>query len=432
MKNRLPDLANRLKTFTAKSVGGGGIRKAPTLDILFSRTWTGEQEVDWCLRNGDEIIKKGKTDDLSKLAELQKGVKTIVWSPTADTLITEAEIPTRNRSKINKALPFVLEEQLLHRPEQEHFIYHVRPGLPLAVAVTSKLKLAQWLETFHAHGIYPSAMYPQVFGQTLNNNCWAITSLGEELLVKTNSFSGFSCRLDRKIIPIQFTNALNSLNDGERPDKIIFNKLDTDLDIKEWSDKTGIEIIKNNSDLWSTIQTLVPTLNLLQGEFKPKREINPALSRFIPAAAIALIWITFSLVVNIWEWQTLNSSFKNANMQMLQLFKTSFPGAKTIVDPALQMQRKLETMNGSSGGYVQSDFIALLSLSAPALAALEQDAVESLRYSEKSLNISLGLPNFKTLEELKKRLATIGMQVEVVAANSRADGIEGRLKITGK
>ena len=117
---------------------------------------------------------------------------------------------------------------------------------------------------------------------------------------------------------------------------------------------------------------------------------------------------------------------------MRQLFKSSFPGARTIVDPALQMQRKLEGLSGSSGGYVKSDFIALLSLSAPALAALENGAVESLRYNEKSLNISLGLPDFKTLEELKERLATMGMQVEVVAANSRADGIEGRLKITGK
>ncbi|MFV1993629.1 MAG: type II secretion system protein GspL, partial [Acidiferrobacterales bacterium] len=348
------------------------------------------------------------------------------------TLITEAEIPTRNRSKINKALPFVLEEQLLHNPEQEHFICHVRSGLPLVVTVTSKIKLAQWQDIFHEYGIYPSAMYPQVIGQTLENNSWSMTLLEGELLVKTSNFSGFSCQMDGNKIPLQLTSTLNSLNDNTKPEKIIFNEIDADLDIKEWSDETGIEIIKTKSDLWSTFQTQVPALNLLQGDFKPRREINPALSRFIPAAAIALIWITFSLIVNIWEWQTLNSSFKNANLQMIQLFKTSFPDAKTIVDPALQMQRKLENLSGSSGGYLESDFIALLSLSAPALAALENGAVESLRYNEKSLNISLGLPNFKTLEELKGRLAAIGMQVEVVAANSRADGIEGRLKITSK
>ena len=432
MKNQLHNLADRIKAFTAKTAGGGGLSKSPTLNIIISRTWTGDQEVDWCLRNGAEIIKKGKTRNLSDLVDLQKGVKTIVWSPTAATLITEAEIPTRNRSKINKALPFVLEEQLLHNPEQGHFIYHVRPGLPLAVTVTSKLKLTQWLDVFHEYGINPSAMYPLVTGLTLDNNYWSMTFLGDVLLVKTGNFAGFSCQLDGSKIPLQLANALNSLDDNAKPEKIIFNVIDDDLNVKEWSDETGIEIIKTKSDLWSTFQTLTPALNLLQGEFKPKREINPALSRFIPAAAIALIWITFSLIVNIWEWQTLNTNFKNANIQMRQLFKSSFPGARTIVDPALQMQRKLEGLSGSSGGYVKSDFIALLSLSAPALAALENGAVESLRYNEKSLNISLGLPDFKTLEELKERLATMGMQVEVVAANSRADGIEGRLKITGK
>ncbi len=432
MKNQLHNLTNRIKAFTAKSASGGGLRKSPTLEIFISRTWTEDKEADWCLRNGTEIIKQGKTGNLSDLVDLQKGVKTIVWSPTADTLITEAEIPTRNRSKINKALPFVLEEKLLPNPEQEHFVYHVRPGLPLSVTVTSKLKLAQWLDIFHEYGINPSAMYPQVLGQALENNCWSMTLLGKELLIKTSNFSGFSCQMDDTKIPVQLTNALNSLNDDARPEKIFFTQVNVDLDVKEWSDETGIEIITTNSDLWSTFKILTPSLNLLQGKFKSKREINPALSRFIPAASIALVWIVFSLIVNIWEWQTLNTSFNNANIQMRQLFQTSFPDAKTIVDPALQMQRKLENLSGSSGGYMESDFIALLSLSAPALAALEDGAVESLRYSEKSLNISLGLPNFKTLEELKGRLVTIGMQVEVVAANSRADGIEGRLKITSK
>ena len=429
MRNQLSNLANRIKSFTVKSAGGN-FKKSPTLDILISRSWTAGQEVDWCLRNGTEITKKGRTGNLSELAVLQKGVKTIIWSPAADTLITEAEIPTRNRSKINKALPFVLEEKLLHNPEQEHFVYHFRSGLPLAVTVTSKLKLARWLDAFHENNIYPSAMYPQVIGQTVENNCWSMTVLGEELLVKTNSFAGFSCQLDSENIPVQLTNALKLLDSNKKPEKIIFNEIDTGLNITEWSNETGIEIVKNRSDLWSVHQTLTPELNLLQGEYKPRREINPALSRFIPATAIVLIWITFSLFINIWEWQKLSNRFNNSNLQMRQLFKTSFPEAKTIVDPALQMQRKLESLSSSSGGYVKSDFIALLSLAAPALAALEYGAVESLRYNEQYLNISLGLPDFKTLEELKERLATIGLQVEVVAANSRSDGIEGRLKIT--
>ena len=228
MKNQLHNLADRIKAFTAKTAGGGGLSKSPTLNIIISRTWTGDQEVDWCLRNGAEIIKKGKTRNLSDLVDLQKGVKTIVWSPTAATLITEAEIPTRNRSKINKALPFVLEEKLLPNPEQEHFVYHVRPGLPLSVTVTSKLKLAQWLDIFHEYGINPSAMYPQVLGQALENNCWSMTLLGKELLIKTSNFSGFSCQMDDTKIPVQLTNALNSLNDDARPEKIFFTQVNVD------------------------------------------------------------------------------------------------------------------------------------------------------------------------------------------------------------
>lgn len=432
MKNPLHKLTDTIKEFSAKTAGSIGAHKSSTtLDILISRRWPEEKKVKWCLRNGSEIINQGETDNLSELNEYQTNARIIVWSPTADTLLIEAELPTRNRSKINQALPFVLEEQLLNAPEQEHLVYQIRSGLPLAVTVTTKTKIEQWLDGFRECGLRPPlAMYPQATGLLLADNNWSMTTIDNELLVKTSDYTGFACQLNKNQLPVQLANAIQALDDDHKPGKILYQQIDQDLDIAGWSDGLGIEIQTKKSDLWSAIQTSATKLNLLQGEFKPKRDINPALSKFIPAAVVFIAWLALSLFINIWEWQSLKAGLRNANSQMTQIFKTSFPDARTIVDPALQMQRKFEALSGGSGGYLKNDFIAILSRCSPALSALSPGAIENLRYNEKSLDISLGLADFKSLETLKERLSAIGMHVEVVAANSRSDGIEGRLKIT--
>lgn len=432
MKNPLPDLTNMIKALSAKAAGGIGSHKiSTTLDILISRRWPEEKKVKWCLRNGADIIEQGETENLSELGKFQNNAKTIIWSPTADTLLIEADLPTRSRSKIKQALPFVLEEQLLRTPEQEHFVYQIRGGLPLAVTVTSKLKIEQWLDGFRNCGLRPpSVMYPQVTGLAFEDGCWSIVIMGNELLVKTSNLTGFSCLLDDNKLPVQLANPLKELDKEIKPQKIIYHRINNSLDISDWSDELDIEIVTKNSDLWSVLQTSAPKLNLLQGEYKQKREINPALSRFAPAAVILIVWLSISFFINIWEWQSLKSSFNNTNKQMIQVFKTSFPDAKTIVDPVLQMQRKFEALSGNSGSYLKNDFIALLTKCAPALSALDSGAIENLRYNENSLDISLGLSDFKSLEALKERLSAIGLEVKVVAANSRTDGVEGRLKIT--
>lgn len=432
MKNPLHNLTDSVKAFSAKKVSAVGHKKAGmTLDISIPRNWPEEKKVRWCLRNGIDVTNEGTTEDLSELIELQANAKTVIWSPAADSLLIEANLPTRSRAKINQALPFALEEQLLNPPEQEHFVYQVRPGLPLAVTVTSKSKLTKWLTALQDAGLRPpSAMYPMVTGLARENDNWSMTIIGNELLVRTGDYNGFSCILNGEQPPVQLSNAINSIDIEHKPKTITYFEIDNQLDTASWSAALGTEITTVKTDYWSILQTEHTKLNLLQGDFKQKRELNPAISRFAPAAAILAIWFVVSLFVNIWEWRVLKSTHANTNKEMHQIFKSTFPDAKTIVDPALQMQRKFEALSGKSGGYLKHDFLSILTKCAPALSALDTGSIENLRYNEKSLDISLGLPDFKSLEALKDRLSINGMQVEVVAANSRADGIEGRLKIT--
>lgn len=432
MKNPLHNLADTVKALTNKSDSISGFKKSsPTLNILLPRLWPEECNISWCLRNGDHIISQGETENLSSLKEHQTGVKIIIWSPAALTLLIEADMPTRSRAKINQALPFVLEEQLLHSPDFEHYVYQIRSGQPLAVAVTAKQKIEKWLSVFHESGLLPpSEMFSQISGLPSENNCWSITIINNELLVKTSDYTGFSCLTNDGQPPIQLINAINNTSPENKPEKIIYHNIGTDLDAGLWTDKLGVTFVIKSTDIWSTIKNRGQCLNLLQGEYKQKREFNPVVSRYVPAAALLFIWITVSLIVNIWEWQSLKSNFKNTNNQMRQVFLTSFPGSKTIVDPALQMQRKFESLSGGSGGYLNNDFLVILTKCAPALSALGAGSIENIRYNKNNLDISLGLPDFKSLETLKERLSAVGMQVEVVAANSRSEGIEGRLKIT--
>lgn len=357
------------------------------------------------------------------------GARLHVWTPGADTLLTTTTLPTQSRAKIAQALPFALEDQLLGEPENMHFAHRPLTDGRIAVAVTARERLEGWLHALGEAGLHPASLCPVPLAAPYVEGRWSAMAFEDELWVRTAPLSGFACSVPEAAVPALLTAALSEARGGAHaPEElIIFNK-PAQIDEQAWGTALGLPVVTQSLDL-SAQMTEPPPFNLLQAEFAPLARWRKLAAALRPAAIMLAILLLGGLVFTIGEWWHLSNTAQQQRAEMMALFRKSFPEARVVVDPALQMQRNLAALRARGGAAGAGDLLPLLTRAGPALKAHPEASLAGMQYADGALTLELSLPSFQALDALKTALAGAGLRVEVVAANSRAAGVEGRLRV---
>jgi general secretion pathway protein L len=194
-----------------------------------------------------------------------------------------------------------------------------------------------------------------------------------------------------------------------------------------------LDITLSNQSLWEARVNAAPPLDLLQGDFAPARGLRKQLRPLLPAAIIVSIWLMGTLGFTVGDWWQLQRKHRSYQQVMTALFRQTFPDAKVVLDPALQMQRNLETLQVQTGGAGSRDFLPLLASVAPVIQANPQASLRTLKYEDAKLTLDLRLPDFGALEKINNAMnGTPKVRAEVLAANSRGSEVEGRLRIEAR
>src|SRR3989344_5456764 len=144
-------------------------RKGETLELLLPRGWPESKGlVRWRLREGPGAAPHGQVTELNQIPGVGAMTRVQVWTPPSDSLLTRVTLPTRSRAKIQQALPFALEEQIIGEPEQLHFSYRIQEDNSLAVAVTSRERMQSWLAQLTAAGLRPTGLWPPILSLPLD------------------------------------------------------------------------------------------------------------------------------------------------------------------------------------------------------------------------------------------------------------------------
>lgn len=399
-----------------------------TLELFLPRGWPEENDVqiDWLVRSG-ATVSQGQATDLDEIPAYLKSTHVAVWTPPADTLLTQTTLPTRSRNKIMQALPFALEDQLLGDPQQLHFAYYRQDDGSLAVAVTARERLGAWLNALAKGGLRPTRVCPANLSLPIEPDSWSVAFVGSELWVRTGPFSGFVCPLS-DTPPATLVAALEEAREqGKLPSQLgVFNPA-ANFDTQSWGADLGVGLVVTNDGFHQDNRTAQSPLNLLQGDFAPSGQLRNMLKPLRPAMLVFAIWLLATFTFNLFEWWQLKSTYRSQQHAMVSLFQKTFPKEKVVLDPATQMQRNLDALRGQSGKTSANDLLPLLSGIAPTLQSNSSVKLRSVKYGDSALTIDLNLPDFQALEVIKNDLRAFN--VEVLAANSRASGVEGRLRI---
>ncbi len=424
------------------------------LALYLPRGWPESQvPVQWWWYDDEGSLHSGQTSDLTELLAQGQAGKLHVWTPGTDTLLTTAVLPTRTRAKILQALPFALEDQLLSDPESMHYAYRPLGDNRLAVAVTARERISLWLKTLAEAGLKPSSLCPVTLALPVESSArdaliadsWSLAFSGDEIWLRNGPFSGFACvAVDDKPPAILLSALQEARAKQHSPEQLnIFNP-SAALDIKDWSEQLALPVVVQQQDMWESIHRLgfslspdhpegqFPPLNLLQSEFAPAGQLRQFSEAVRPAAIMLGIWLAGTLIFNVGEWWQLSRTDKAQHAEMNALFRKSFPEAKVVVDPALQMQRNLASLQARSGVPSEADLLPLLARLAPVLQANTQNQLQAINYADATVTLDLTLPSFQALDNLKNALNAAGLRVEVLTANSRPAGVEGRLRVAPK
>jgi general secretion pathway protein L len=409
-----------------------GVRiAANVLELFLPHGWPQLQtSIHWTARTGTEIT-CGTVDALEELPTHVRRHVLLVWTPPADTLLTQARLPTRNRRKIAQALPYALEEQLLGDPADLHFAYQRHNEDTLAVAVTARERMQAWLQTLHDARLQPTRLCPATLSLPLDVDDWAVAFVDGWIWLRTAPYAGIVCRVTESEPPALVSAALaEARSSAQMPTRLTVFNAPPDFARDKWASALQLEIVLSERSLWEARLSAAPPIDLLQGDFAPARGLRKQLQPLLPAAIIASVWLIGTLAFTVGNWWQLDHKHRSYQQAMTALFRQAFPDAKVVLDPALQMQRNLETLQVQTGGAGSRDLLPLLAGIAPVMRTNPQASLRTLKYEDAKLTLDLRLPDFEALEKIRNAMnGTARLRAEVLAANSRGSEVEGRLRI---
>ena len=144
-------------------------------------------------------------------------------------------------------------------------------------------------------------------------------------------------------------------------------------DIAAWQSELGIALRLAGTWDWRTVPAGAG-VSLAQ-ERQRWRLLPDAASQLRPAAWIVGGALALHAVALVVDWTSLANEQRALRQQMESRFRAAFPDAVAVVDPALQMRRKLAEARHAAGQPDSGDFLPMIEMVVAAMKDLPAGAI---------------------------------------------------------
>jgi len=395
-----------------------------TLYMRLSQT----ERVSWLLEGEPDQVREGV---LAEAATAAAGRQVVVLVPGADIMLAAVAVPTRNRSRMAAAVPFLLEEQLASDVDDAHFALGERDAEGrVAVAVVSRARMNGWLARLAESGIHADKLIPETLLLPHQAGEWSLLREPECVTVRTGAQNGM---------------ALDAVNTS-----FVLQRTMAELAIKPnllrvwFAGGAGSAMLPAELGVEAIAEPLaVPALSflvrqaheqgvidLLQGPYSRRERIGKFWRPWRPVAALVAVWAVLQFGINIYQYRELRAEDGRLHEEVNQIYLQTFPEAKRVVDARVQMEQRLTALRGGKGSL--GDFMKLLAAVSGPAASLGGVDIERLSYRDGEFDIALTVSDLQRLDQLKDRLGSeTQLAVEIQSASARNDKVEARLQIKG-
>lgn len=373
---------------------------------------------------------------LSDAAPLAAGRRVIALAPAMDVLLTQVDLPVRGASRVQKALPFALEEQLADDVEAMHFAAgRPLPAGGVAAAAVERSRLEGWLADLRDAGIEPQTICSEVEGVPAVPN--HLTWLLEEHRCMARSGVNVPVALETSDVEDALRFGPGFPDDGENGRHLAVFLAPGAHDrhgarLQSLRDElTSVELRVLQEGLLPHLAAGVlarEPINLLQGAYAPRTSVEKLWRPWRLAAALAAVLFLVLVFQETLRLVNLKSEERRLDAAVTAAFETALPGTR-MVDPRAQVERRLAVIRGT-GGAANESFLAALETLGSALAATPNAELQAISYRPGTLDLRLLVPSVETLEQIRQAVSSEGrFSATIQQANPRSEGVEGHIQV---
>jgi len=349
------------------------------------------------------------------LAELPRRVKKIeLVIPAAQVLITRLRLPHAARRQGGSVLAYAVEEQIAGEPDANQVSWIGAVGEDDVLAVINKQRLKVWCDALEAAGIHDFEIQCETLLLPLPSGEWSIAWNGHEGFVRCGIFEGSTTDCgDRMTPPLALHMMLEAAQEKSvEPTSIgvYAGTRDAVPDLEAWSRKLGVTVHFAGAWSWRTILpdagvSLIRSRRYWSG-------FSGILARLRPAAWVLGTALAIHALALVIDWTYLANEQRSLRQQMESRFRETFPEAVAVVDPALQMRRKLAEARHAVGHADGSDFLQMIERVAATTKSLPSGAVRALSYESGRMTIELAAVDQASVQRVVLALRQSGLVVD--------------------
>lgn len=370
-----------------------------------------------------EIIASGELKDAGHLSSLKEraGQRAIVaLVPSGNINLTWLTMPAKATRKALAAIPFMLEDDLTGDVSEQFFALGEKQGNEQAVAVVERLKMREWLSWIEDADLYCNKMLPDVLALPFEGDHWSVLALGDDLLMRQDSWQGLQGTQQWLISALEYY--------AKQQESQVKVNLYSELELGHLA---NIEVVSQPLEV--PMQVLAQgasksKFNLLQGDFKQKKQSNSKWREWRLVASLAAIALLTSLVNKGVELNKLENEKEHLNQQIAAEYKRGFEEFGGYRNLRAKVRDNMATLE--RGGSGKADMLVFVNELRQAFADSKVKP-QTLRYDSNraELRIQAVADNFEALEQFKRLAEAKGFEVQQGAINNKDDQVIGSVSI---
>ena len=383
------------------------------------------RDVRWLALDAGGAAPEGvRAGRLEEAAAAAAGRRVLLLVPATELLLTQARVPSRNRQRVLKAVPFALEEQLAGDLEDLHFALAAPRGEEHPVAVVALARMDAWLAACAAAGLQPDALLPDLLALPWEEGQWTLYLRDAVALVRSGPMAGFAC--ERANLPL----LLRLWQEEAVPPLQVLGApapelVEAGFELRAGADRDPL------LQMAGQLSAVLP-LNLLQGRYSRSEQLSRLWKPWRATAALLVAGLVLGSLYLGFDYHRLGQEQARLESAIAELFRQTLPDATRMVNPRAQLQQRLAALERGPGGG-QADFLALLGQAGPVLRGTGGLELQGANFRDGTLDLELTVANLQVLDQLKQQLAQAGgLVAEIQSATADGDQrVKSRLRIAG-
>lgn len=393
-------------------------------DIAVDRTsWAGTDD-------DGELTSDVEFGSLAEAATMVEGRRASLIVGGDGVLLAEAHVPGGAASRAATVARYALEEQLADDVDNLHFaLGQKREGDMFPVAVIDRDVMDEVATRCAEAGLRPREVVPETLALPMparapgETSRWTALIDADRAVVRLNGFKGFVA--DTEMAGLMLEGARTDLGEDVEAAITLF---ETDSAVA-LNLPAGVDVERRHCHrqlaLFASGLAHAQRINLLQGEYSPRTQLDKSLRPWRWTAVLAGVVLLLFVAGRWLDLQRLSAEEAALDEAIAESFAAALPGAR-MQRPKRQIEDALKTLGqGGSDG-----FTATLAAIVDSLASQPQTSLISLTLRGNRFDLDLTTDAVPSLDALASEIAgRSSLRLEVQSANRYDDGVRARVRV---